>query len=121
MNGGSYLSAGVGSGITGHGADLGLNNDPFKGRKEANSQLIRNNVWDSWRSEFYTRLMPGAAIVLTFTRSHEDDLAGRLIEAMKKGGTRWTVLSLPALAMDGDPFGRAEGEPLWPDGIPSRL
>jgi predicted phage terminase large subunit-like protein len=118
VNGGSYLSAGVGSGITGHGADLGVIDDPFKDRKEANSQTIRDNVWDWYRSAFYTRLMPGAAIILTLTRWHEDDLAGRLLKEMKSGGDQWTVLSLPALAEEDDMMRRSPGEALWPEWYP---
>jgi predicted phage terminase large subunit-like protein len=117
-HGGVYISAGVGSGITGRGANLGIIDDPFKDRKEAESQTIRDNVWNWYRSTFYTRLMPGAAIVLTLTRWHEDDLAGRLIQDMKQGGDQWTIIKLPALAEDGDGMGRQEGEPLWPEWYP---
>lgn len=119
-NGGSYLSAGVGSGITGHGADLGIIDDPFKDRAEANSQRIRDNVWNWYASAFYTRLMPNAAVVLTVTRWHEDDLAGRLIKAQASGGGEpWTVLSLPAIATGPDQLGRIEGDPLWPAWYPT--
>jgi predicted phage terminase large subunit-like protein len=44
------------------------------------------------------------------TRWHHDDLAGRLIEADAEG--RWEVISLPAIAEEGDVIGRAPGEPL---------
>lgn len=119
-NGGSYLSAGVGSGITGHGADLGIIDDPFKDRQEANSQRIRDNVWNWYTSAFYTRLMPKAAVVLTVTRWHEDDLAGRLIKAQASGGGEpWTVLSLPAIATGPDQLGRKEGDALWPAWYPA--
>jgi hypothetical protein len=32
--------------------------------------------------------------------------------------THWRVVSLPALAEEDDPLGRAEGEALWPDRYP---
>ena len=113
-NGGAYVAAGVGSGITGRGAHLGIIDDPFKDRKEAESETVRDNVWNWYVSTFYTRLMPGAAVVLMCTRWHEDDLVGRLLKAMKEGGDQWTVVNLPALAEEGDMMGRGIGTPLWP-------
>ncbi len=113
-NGGCYIAAGVGSGITGRGADVGVIDDPIKDRKEAESETTRENVWNWYTSTFYTRLMPGAAIILMTTRWHEDDLAGRLLEAQKDGGDQWVVVELPAIAEGRDLLGRSAGEPLWP-------
>ena len=114
QNGGAYIAAGVGSGITGRGAHVGVIDDPIKDRKEAESLTVRNNVWHWYTSTFYTRLMPGAAVILMMTRWHEDDLAGRLIEAMTTGGDQWTILTLPAIAETDDQLGRVEGDALWP-------
>ena len=63
----------------------------------------------------YTRLQPGAAIVLISTRWHEDDLAGRLLR--ESGDEDWDVLSLPAIAEIDESFRRA-GEALWPEKFP---
>ena len=117
-HGGAYLSAGIGGGITGRGADLGLIDDPVKDRKMAESETFRNDVWNWYRAAFYTRLMPGAAIVLTLTRWHEDDLAGRLLREQKEGGDWWQVINLPAIAEGGDLLGREEGAALWPEWYP---
>ena len=108
--GGSYVAAGVGKGITGKGANVLLIDDPVKDREEADSQVIRNKVWDWYTSTAYTRLMPGGAVVLIQTRWHEDDLAGRLLDAQKYGGDNWEVLSLKAI----DDNNHA----LWPDWYP---
>lgn len=102
--GGAYFAVGVGTATTGRGAHLGLIDDPFKDRQDADSELQRDRVWDWYRSTFYTRLMPGGAIVLVQTRWHEDDLAGRLLNDNKDN---WTVLDFPAI--------NAGGEALWPD------
>lgn len=107
---GAYVAAGVGTAITGRGAHVLLIDDPFKDREEADSELNRNKVWNWYTSTAYTRLMPGGAIVLIQTRWHDDDLAGRLIEAQKYGGDQWEVLCLPAI----DDSGAA----LWPDWYP---
>jgi predicted phage terminase large subunit-like protein len=102
--GGAYVAAGVGTAITGRGADIALIDDPFKDREEADSERRREAVWDWYRSTFYTRLMPGAAICLIQTRWHADDLAGRLLEQQPD---QWTVLDLPAISN--------AGEALWPE------
>jgi hypothetical protein len=106
-HGGSYVSAGVGSAITGRGADILNIDDPVKDRASAESQIIRDGIWAWYTSTAYTRLMPGGAVILTMTRWHEDDLAGRLIESEKTGGDKWDILCLPAF----DEHQRA----LWPE------
>ena len=62
--GGSYFAAGVGSAITGRRADLGLIDDPVKSRKEADSELARNETWQWYLSDFFSRLKPNAAQII---------------------------------------------------------
>lgn len=112
---GGYLAAGVGGPITGHGAHAFVIDDPVKNAEEAASEIMRERVWSWYISTARTRLQPDAVIVLCLTRWHEDDLAGRLIERQEQGGEYWEVLKLPALAEEGDPLGRAIGDPLWPE------
>ena len=76
--------------------------DPIKDAQQANSQLIRDNLWEWWQSTASTRLEPGGVAVLVQTRWHEDDLAGRLIKEMEEGGERWKVVSMPAIATQND-------------------
>lgn len=111
-NNGHYRASGVGAGITGRRADLVLIDDPLKGRKEADSEIERNTLWNWYRAEIITRMKPGARIVLIETRWHYDDLAGRLLDQPNAG--QWRVINLPALAEDNDMLGRKPGEPLWP-------
>lgn len=114
-HGGEYFAAGVGGAVAGRRADLVVIDDPIRSREDADSETIRDKTWDWYKSDLYTRLKPGGRIVLIQTRWHEDDLAGRLLEDMKAGGDQWEVISLPALAEDNDPLGRAPGVPLWPE------
>jgi len=107
VDGGAYRAVGVGTAATGRGADLFLIDDPIKDRAEADSETTRERVWSWYRSTAYTRLSPNGRIVLIQTRWHEDDLAGRLLEAQESGGDKWTVLDLPAI----DKAGAA----LWPE------
>lgn len=111
--GGGLLAVGVGSGVTGRGADLVIIDDPVKSKAEARSQAYRDRVWDWYRNDLFTRLEPNGAVILIMTRWHEDDLAGRIL-ASDDGGN-WRVLSLPAVAEEGDLLGREPGEPLWPE------
>lgn len=115
---GVYVAVGVGGPITGRGAHIAIIDDPIKNRQDADSETIRDSVWKWYTSTLRTRLMPGGAIVLVLTRWHEDDLAGRLLEASKESGERWEVLRLPAVAGHDDPMGRRPGEALWPAWYP---
>ncbi len=111
-NDGEYKAAGVGGVITGSRADLGIIDDPVKGRKDADSEVNQKAVWDWYWGDFHSRLKPGARQVLIMTRWAEGDLGGRLLEAE---GDKWDILRLPAQAEDDDPLGRAPGEFLWSD------
>ncbi|MGA2297996.1 MAG: phage terminase large subunit [FCB group bacterium] len=119
---GGMSTAGAGGPITGMGADLLLIDDPVKNDKEANSELMRDNVWEWFISTAYTRLEPDGIIIIIMTRWHEDDLCGRLIQLNKKEddldceeieNDKWNILSLPAIAEENDYLGRKPGEALW--------
>jgi predicted phage terminase large subunit-like protein len=112
---GEYYAAGVGVGIAGFRADLAIIDDPVRSREDADSALVREKTWDWYKSDLSTRLKPGGRIVLIQTRWNEDDLAGRLLVDMAKGGDSWEVLSLPAVAQEDDALGREAGEVLWDD------
>lgn len=115
---GTYRSAGVGGGITGMGFDFGIIDDPVKNRAEAESKTYRETLWEWYTSTFYTRQEKDGAILVTCTRWHQDDLAGRLLEyAKSEDGDKWTVIDFPAVKEDdGDPEDtRAIGDPLWPE------
>lgn len=118
--GGGVRAFGIDGGTAGYGADLIMIDDPIKNRKQANSDKFREKMWEWYNDDIYSRLEPNGAIVLIQTRWHEDDLAGRLLKEMAGGedgepGEQWEVVSLPALAEENDPLGRAIGEPLCPE------
>lgn len=110
--GGSYLSVGVGGAITGFGANILLIDDPFKNREEAESDVMREKVWDWFTSTAFTRLSPNGVVVLIMTRWHMDDLAGRILEHPTLS-LRTKLIRLPAIADRDDKF-RKQGEALWP-------
>lgn len=110
VSGGSYYAVGVGGPLTGRGADVLLVDDPHKNREEAESKVMRDRVWDWFRSTAYTRLEKDGAVVIIMTRWHEDDLVGRL----QGSGEPWEVLTLPAIAETDEPE-RHAGDALWPN------
>jgi predicted phage terminase large subunit-like protein len=111
--GGSCKAVGVGSGLTGYGANCMAIDDVFVDREQADNVDRRDKMWDWYTQVARTRLMPKAFQLLTMTRWHDDDLAGRLLNS--DNAKHWTLLSLPALATEeDDPLGRAPGEALWP-------
>jgi len=115
VHGGGLYAVGVGSGVTGYGADLVVIDDPVKSRAEAESPTYRQRVLDWYQNDLYTRLHPGAAIVLIMTRWHSLDLAGQLLEEQDNGGEQWQVVTLPAVAEENDAIGREPGQALWPE------
>ncbi len=111
--GGSYIAVGVGGPITGRGANVLLIDDPIKNREEAESQVIRDKIWGWFTSTAFTRLAPGGVVVLTLTRWHDDDLAGRIL-ANPDLAARTKVIKFPAFANQ-DGKHRKKGEALWPE------
>lgn len=119
---GGVNAAGVGGSITGKGARIAIIDDPVKNSEEANSEVMREKVWQWYETTLLTRLTPDGRIVVVMTRWHEDDLVGRLLkkeaQEIKEGehiGERWTVVNMPEYAEEGDLLGRAIGEPIWPE------
>lgn len=119
--GGGYFAAGAGGAFTGTGFKIGLIDDLFKNREEAESEVIRDSRWDWWRSTFYTRQEGATAIIIINTRWHTDDLVGRLLDEQKKSEAehaehydRWTRITFPAIALEDESF-RKKGEALWPE------
>ena len=63
---------------------------------------MRQRVWDWYANDLYTRLSAEAWIVLTHTRWHRDDLAGRLLRKMAdRAADQWEILCLPAVLRGG--------------------
>ena len=107
---GFFRNTTVEGSITGEGLDLGVIDDPLKGRKEANSITKRDGVWDWFTDDFFTRFSEDAALLCILTRWHVDDPIGRLVEKYPEV----KVLSYPAIATQ-DEKHRKEGDALFPE------
>jgi hypothetical protein len=100
---GGFIAAGVGGGITGKGAHMLSIDDPIKNHEEADSLLVREGLWDWYGSTAYTRLAPGGGVLVIQTCWHDDDLAGRLQQAMQAGKDdpdvdQFEIIKYPAVA-----------------------
>ena len=69
-SGGGMVATGIGGSITGEGADLMIIDDPIKNNAEAQSETIRNKIWDEWETTLSTRLHKGASVIVVMTRWH---------------------------------------------------
>lgn len=116
--GGGMFSQGIGGSLTGRGADLLLVDDFVKNAEEAESEASQKHIWDWFTSTAYTRLEPGASLIILATRWNLKDLIGKILENKHLFEGRWRVIELGAEAHPNDPLGRAVGEPLWPERYP---
>ena len=110
--GGEYFAIGIGGAISGRRADLGIIDDPVRGREDADSERARETAWQWYVNDFLPRLKPGASQILIMTRWHENDLGGRLLE---REAEAWRIIELPMEALPDDLLGRKPGERLWPE------
>ncbi len=121
---GKYRGQGVGGSFTGKGANFVLIDDPIKGREIADSVAFRERLWNFWLNDLFSRLETDletgrlGQVLITLTRWHEDDLAGRLLARMKDDpkAIQWDILEFPAVRVDMDngEDPREIGEALWP-------
>jgi predicted phage terminase large subunit-like protein len=119
---GGFKTVGVGGALTGEPVDTLILDDIYKDAKTAWSPTVRESIEDWYDTVAETRLHNDSQQLIVFTRWHESDLAGRLLEQQ---GTHdpvtnpngWVVVIYQAIKVgkptDYDP--REEGEPLWPE------
>jgi len=106
---GSFRNTTVNGQITGQGLDLGILDDPIKGRREADSKIVRDKTWAWTTDDFLTRFSDSAGLLMIMTRWHVDDPVGRLMEQFPHA----TILRYPAIA-EKDEKNRRKGEALFP-------
>ena len=97
QQGGEYYAAGVGSAITGRGADLLIIDDPHTEQDAMNAQAL-DRTYEWYTSGPRQRLQPGGKIVLVMTRWSNKDLTGKLIQNQKEAkADQWHVVEFPAI------------------------
>jgi len=128
-NGSEYMSGGILSGITGNRADCVVVDDPFKGRQDADSEVIRERTIAEYEESVLTRLKPGGSLIIINTRWHNGDLSGSILPENYAGesgiihgrdGEDWEVICLAAKCeRSDDPLGREIGDYIWPEWFPA--
>lgn len=98
---GGVLTASVGASIMGFGLDVLIVDDPYAGRRDAESANQREAVQEWFNEDAFSRLQPEGSCIVFATRWHTKDLSGVLI------ADGWEYLRLPAVS--------DEGQPLWPE------
>lgn len=113
---GSFRNTTVNGPVTGESLDLGFIDDPIKGRKEANSLKNRDHTWNWLTDDFYSRFSEKAGLLMTLTRWHIDDPAGRLVEEFPQTKViRYAAIAEKnELGRDGK-LRRRKGEALFPE------
>ena len=105
--GGEYYAAGVGSAITGRGADLLIIDDPHSEQDAMNPEALER-AYEWYTSGPRQRLQPGGAIVLVMTRWSTKDLTSKLINSQKNlKADKWEVIEFPAIL--------PSNKPVWPE------
>ena len=105
--GGEYYAAGVGSAITGRGADLLIIDDPHTEQDAMNPEALER-AYEWYTSGPRQRLQPGGAIVLVMTRWSTKDLTSKLINSQKNlKADKWEVIEFPAIL--------PSNKPVWPE------
>ena len=105
--GGEYYAAGVGSAITGRGADLLIIDDPHS-EQDALNMPAMERAYEWYTSGPRQRLQPGGAIVLVMTRWNMKDLTGALLKSQKElKSDKWDIIEFPAIM--------PSGKPVWPE------
>lgn len=119
--GGDIFFLGRRSSTTGRGGDLIVVDDPTKDDKEIKYATFREDCWQWFTQTLLTRRHNDkAAIVVSQTRWHEDDIVGRISDKTNPAYSRkfadgFKIINLPAIAEEDDPLNRNPGEALWPE------
>lgn len=100
--GGAYYAVGLNGTTTGRGANGLIVDDPYKSREEADSTTQRRKVWDFYTSGLLSRRQPDlqgqpAFQIVTHTRWHPDDMAGRIMETAEFKRGEWMHLNYQGL------------------------
>lgn len=112
--GGYIISVGVGGGLTSKTVDVFIFDDLYKGPSDAWSSVYRERVWDHYNTVAGTRGHKKEKMLILYTRWHEDDLAGRLLDKYpaKWGKILFQGIKTKEFEHPDDP--REPGEILWP-------
>jgi predicted phage terminase large subunit-like protein len=99
---GECFSCGILGSLTGQGYHLGILDDYFRGRADAESDTIRDKTWNAFTNDFMTRRAPVSITFVLATRFHVDDVIGRIEEKMTEDPAfpEFVIINIPAFSED---------------------
>jgi predicted phage terminase large subunit-like protein len=107
---GFFRNTTVRGSIVGDTIDIGIIDDPVKGKLEARSLTISENVWDWYDFDFDSRLSEYAGVLIVMTRWVTHDLTARI----EKSNPNVKIFNFQAIAEKDEKYRKA-GEPLFPE------
>lgn len=110
--GGKCRAAGLKGGITGHGAELFIIDDPIKNKEQAQSEALLAKIHDEMAPSVQSRIHPGGKLIVIQTRWVENDVIGWIQEHWSE--YIWADINVPCECEDPehDPLGRQLGQSL---------
>ncbi len=111
-DGGRCRAAGLKGGITGHGCELFIIDDPIKNKEQAQSETILSKIHEEMAPSVQSRIHPGGKLIVIQTRWVENDVIGWIQSNWKE--YIWADINLPCECEDpaNDPLGRKLGDAL---------
>ncbi len=111
---GYLISVGVGGKLTSKTVDIAVIDDLYKGPSDAWSAAYRKKVSDWYWSVLETRLHNESKVLILFTRWHELDVAGEILDEEPEAWRiiKYEIIRTSRFENPEDP--RAVGEALWP-------
>lgn len=99
----SYYATGAGGSITGRGCDIFIIDDPIKPDEADVSEVARDGINNWYLNTVVSRLNNPrtGGIIIIMQRTHDNDLAGFLMERESKGIGSWDKIVVPAIDIDG--------------------
>ncbi len=113
--GGYIISVGVNGTLTSRTVDVFIFDDLYKGATDAWSPVFRERVYNFYNTVAETRGHNKEKQLILYTRWHEEDLAGKLLEGNSKD--KWKVTTFQGIKtaeFEHPKDTRKEGEILWP-------
>ena len=92
--------SGLAGGLSGKGYNLGICDDLFKNREQADSEQYRHKIWEAYTNDFLSRRAPVSITINLNTRWHEDDHNGRIKNKMEVDPEfpKFEIYSFPAMS-----------------------
>ena len=97
---GFFTATGLGGSLTGKGGHLLIVDDYCKSSEEAESEVYREKTWEAFSTDFFTRQMaPAAIVVVVATPWHMDDLTCRIRRRVREDADfpKFDELCFPAV------------------------